>query len=78
MVPVIFQNLPAASLQISLLTFHIHFTFLLSHNSQISSHNTFSQMRSINFFTLQLCFKIAPLICFVCRATYNFFIIALK
>jgi len=30
-------------------------------------------MCSINFSTLQLCFKIAPLICFVCRVTFALF-----
>jgi len=74
-VTVTIQNLLAASLHISLRTFHIHFTFLSSHHSQLSSHATFSLMCSISLSTLQLFLKIAPSICFVCRGTYELCVI---
>ena len=60
-IPVILQNLPAASLQISLLTFHNHFTYHKTQHYQISSHAAFCLMCRIIFFVLQLCYKIALL-----------------
>jgi len=68
---VILKNLQAAYIQISLLIFHIHFTFLSSHHSQLSSPATLSLKCSISFSTLQLCLNIATLICLVCRVTYE-------
>ena len=47
--PVILQNDPAASLHISLLTFHNLFTFHSTQHYQISSHATFCLMCSIIF-----------------------------
>jgi hypothetical protein len=72
--PVAFQNRLAVSLHLLLLTFHTCFTFLSTHHSQLSSHATFSLMCSICLSTLQLYFKTAPLICFVCRVTFALFI----
>jgi hypothetical protein len=68
-----FQNILAASLQLSLLTFHIHLTFLSSHHSPISSLATFCLKCSTSLSTFQLCFKISLLFCFVCRATRELF-----
>jgi len=73
--PVIFSNLLTISLHLSQVTFHIHFTFLSTDYSQLIFHATFCLMCSICLSTLQLCFKIAPLICFVCRVTFALFIL---
>ena len=68
-----FQSLLAAFLHLSLLTFHTHLTILSSHYSPVNSHATFCLMCSRRLSTFQLCFKIALLICFVCRVTYELF-----
>jgi hypothetical protein len=71
--PVIFSILLEASPHLSRLTVHIHLPILPNHISQLSSPPTFCLMCSISLSTFQLCFKIALLICFVCRVTYELF-----
>jgi len=70
---IIFKNLLATSLQLSLLTFHIHLTFLSSHHLPISSHATFCLVCSTSLSTFQFRFKISLSICFVCRVEHELF-----
>jgi len=76
-VPVIFSNLLAASVHLSLLTFHIHFTFISSHHLQLATQfsrhilsNVFNQC-----FHISTVFQNGPffLFCLSChiRIVYN-------
>jgi len=67
---VLLHSRQAASLQFSLLTFHVSSTIIPSHHYQLSPHAVFCLMISISLSTLLLHLKIKPLIYFVCRVRY--------
>jgi len=52
-----FHSLVSASLHLSLLTFHVYFTFLPSHHSQLTSHATSCLMCSTSISTFSAFFQ---------------------